>query len=209
MEKLRARTDQEKEERKHKLLISAKKIFYEFGFQGTKITTITNDAGLSTAAFYLYFKSKVEVYRLLSIEGTKILTGMVQQALSNHLQTCEEKIGALAAAYIQFFTDEREYFDIITVHHLGHKDFFANMNLVTQLENMSLELLKTLSAIIQEGVAKGEFRPLDSWKTAVTLWGMMDGVLLMEVKKTTDYIGLDIKELTRHFLQLCLLSLKK
>lgn len=209
MEKQRARTTEEKELRKIKLLSSAKKIFSEYGFQGTKITMITEDAGLSPAAFYLYFKNKIEIYRILSIEGTDLLTKMVEKALSVKAKKCAPRIKALAEAYFGFFQKERAYYDIITVHHLGQKDFFRNMNLVPQLEKQSLDLLKILAMIIEEGIHSGEFKKLNAWKTAVTLWGMMDGVLLMEVRKTTGYIDLDIKSLTAQFLLLCLEALKK
>ncbi|MBU2511680.1 TetR/AcrR family transcriptional regulator [bacterium] len=209
MEKQRARTTEEKELRKIKLLSSAKKIFSEYGFQGTKITMITENAGLSPAAFYLYFKNKIEIYRILSIEGTELLTKMVEKALSIKVKKCAPRIKALAEAYFGFFQKERAYYDIITVHHLGQKDFFQNMNLVPQLEKQSLDLLKILAMIIEEGINSGEFKKLNAWKTAVTLWGMMDGVLLMEVRKTTGYIDLDIKSLTAQFQLLCLEALKK
>lgn len=209
MEKQRARTDAEKAFRRDKLLTSAKKLFSEHGFQGTKITMITADAGLSPAAFYLYFKNKVEIYRTLSIDGTNILEGMIREAVSSSAVSSEAKIEALAGAYFNFFKQKRAYYDIITVHHLGLKDFFTSMNLVPQLENQNLALLGILAAAIDEGIAAGEFRPVDTWKTAATLWAMMDGVLLMAVRRTTEYIRLDIDTLIAHYLHLCLSALRR
>ena len=208
MEKLRARTSAEKEVRRLKLLKSARTIFSENGFQGTKINMITEHAGLSPAAFYLYFKSKVEVYRLLSIDGTRILKDMISKALSSEKGDCVQLIKALSGAYFEFFLQEREYYEIISVHHLGQKVFFENMNLVPQLEALSLELLKILAEIIEEGIERKQLKKCDSWNTAVTLWGMMDGILLLEVRKTTGYTKTDINSLHSRFLELCLDALR-
>ncbi len=204
MEKQRARTSKEKEIRRLKLLESARKIFSKNGFQDTKINMITEHAGLSPAAFYLYFKSKMEVYRLLSIDGTRILKSMIFEALCSEQGDCVQQIKAFSGAYFEFFLKEREYYEIIAVHHLGQKVFFENMNLVPQLETLSLELLKTLAEVIEEGVRQQLLKKCDSWNTAVTLWGMMDGVLLLEVRKTTGYTKTDIKSLHNRFLELCL-----
>ncbi len=208
MEKLRARTSAEKEVRRLKLLKSARTIFSENGFQGTKINMITEHAGLSPAAFYLYFKNKMEVYRLLSIDGTRILKDMISKALSSEKGDCVQLIKALSGAYFEFFLQEREYYEIISVHHLGQKVFFENMNLVPQLEALSLELLKILAEIIEEGVERKQLKKCDSWNTAVTLWGMMDGILLLEVRKTTGYTKTDIHSLHSRFLELCLDALR-
>ena len=209
MEKQRARTEAEKAFRRDKLLTAAKRLFSEHGFQGTKITMITSEAGLSPAAFYLYFKNKVEIYRTLSIDGTDILEGMIRKAVSSSAVSSAAKIEALAGAYFNFFMQKRAYYDIITVHHLGQKDFFTSMNLVPQLENRNLALLDILAAAIDEGIAAGEFRPVDAWKTAATMWAMMDGVLLLAVRRTTEYIRLDIDTLITHYLHLCLSALER
>ena len=208
MDKQRARTRTEKEYRKTKILESAKKLFQRYGFRGTKIQMITNDAGLSPAAFYLYFKNKLEIYRALSIEGTQILTGKIEQALKSDHANFTDKISAVADAYYSFFNTHREYYDIITIHHLGHEEFFNNTDMAPRLEEQSRHLLKLLSEIIQKGVQTKEFRPCDPWETSAVLWGMMDGILILQVRKTTDYIKVDIDQLTKRFLELVLYGLR-
>ncbi len=208
MEKQRARTQEEKGFRRLKLIESAKKLFSEHGYQGTKINMITADAGLSPAAFYLYFKSKLHLYRSLSIIGATILTEMIEKALKSRGLSGEDKVRAVAGAYFSFFRDEREFYDIISVLHLGQTEFFTNQELVPHLEEQSLALLELLQTILDEGVSSGELKVDDTWKTSAVLWGMMDGVLLMEVKKATDYVKVDIETMTDHFLSLMLISLK-
>lgn len=53
------------EESKKKLLKAAEKLFAEKGFQSTKVSEIVAHAGLTQAAFYLYFASKEEILQHL------------------------------------------------------------------------------------------------------------------------------------------------
>ncbi|EZP77277.1 TetR family transcriptional regulator [Parageobacillus genomosp. 1] len=51
------------EESKRKLLQAAEELFAKKGFQSTKISEIVANAGLTQAAFYLYFKSKEDIFQ--------------------------------------------------------------------------------------------------------------------------------------------------
>ncbi|MBA2876083.1 AcrR family transcriptional regulator [Anoxybacillus caldiproteolyticus] len=51
------------EESKRKLLQVAEELFAKKGYQSTKISEIVANAGLTQAAFYLYFKSKEDIFQ--------------------------------------------------------------------------------------------------------------------------------------------------
>jgi AcrR family transcriptional regulator len=53
------------EESKRKLLQAAEELFAKKGYQSTKISEIVANAGLTQAAFYLYFKSKEDIFQQL------------------------------------------------------------------------------------------------------------------------------------------------
>lgn len=195
--------------RRQWILASAKKLFSLHGYQGTTIEMITRDAELSPAAFYYYFKNKVDIYRALTLDGTAILESMLAQALANAVPTSTAKLQALAGAYFEFFSTHREYYNVIAVLHLGQQAFFTDQNLVPLLEEKASALLQLLAGIIEAGIESGEFRPLDAWETAATLWGMLDGTLMMEIRGTTGYIGISIARLTDRLLDLILAGIKK
>lgn len=208
MKKLRARTGKEKDQRKKKLLAAAKHLFSTHGYQGTRISMVTKEAGLSPAAFYLYFKGKTDIYRELCLEGTQVLSGMIREALARDYPDHASQITALGRAYVDFFIRYRAYYDLITVHHLGQKEFFIDLDMVPELEARGTELLHLLSRVIESGIRAEEFTVTDPWKTAALLWGMMDGVLLMEVRQTTGYIDLDLGALIQHFFETVMVILK-
>ncbi len=209
MNKLRARSRDEKLARREKLLASAKKYFSLHGYEATTIKMIAGDVSLTPGSFYQYFESKIEIYRTLSLMGMELLDEMISQSVSSPHKTGGDKIRAVAEAYYRFFSTEREYYDIIAVNHLGVREFFSNLKMVPVLEEGSKKLLSLLASVIREGIASGEFRRVDSWKTAVTLWGFIDGVLILEVKKSTGFVGIALEDLIEQTIGLVLAGLKK
>ncbi len=55
-------SEEEKKQIRLKLLEEGKKLFIRFGLKKTGVTELTNAAGISQGAFYLFFNSKEELY---------------------------------------------------------------------------------------------------------------------------------------------------
>ncbi|MGV7929769.1 MAG: TetR/AcrR family transcriptional regulator [Spirochaetota bacterium] len=204
MNKLRARSEDEKTERRGRLLESARRHFSLHGYQATTIRMIAGDVDLTPGSFYQYFDSKLEIYRTLSLMGMDILEGMIARTLEGSFATAGDRIRALAGAYYRFFATEREYYDIIAVNHLGVREFFSDLKMVPLIEKRTKALLALIASMIDEGVRSGEFRAVDSWKTAITLWGIIDGVLILEVKKSTGFVGVTLPDLLEHAVEMAL-----
>lgn len=195
MKKQRARTGSEKEYRKEQLKKAALHLFSKNGFKGTTVEMITKKAHLSPAAFYLYFANKIAIYRQLNQDGIDILEKLLQDALLAAGESSIDKLYALAHAYVSFFKDYTDYFYITEILHLGNTEFFYDTRLVKELEERTLALLRIVAFVIEEGIQKGQLKKIDPLKTAVSLWGMIDGVLILEVKKSTAFTGYAVDEL--------------
>jgi len=208
MNKQRARTIDEKEYRKEQLKKAALQLFAQKGFRNTTVAMITQKASLSPAAFYLYFKSKVTLYRTLNKDGINILEGLLLHALGKN-QRCADTLLALAHAYYTFFRDYRDYFYITEILHLGNDEFFYNANMVKELEERTMQLLQIVADVINEGIKKNEFKKVNPFKTAMSLWGMIDGVLILEVKKSTSFTGFDVEALINQMMELVLKGLAR
>ncbi len=204
MQKQRARTGHEKEYRKEQLKKAALKLFANKGFKSTTVEMITKKAHLSPAAFYLYFANKIAIYRQLNQDGINILKKLMYDALQKAGTSSIDKLYALAHAYVTFFKDYQEYFYITEILHLGNKEFFYDTRMVKELEKQTLLLLKVVADIIEEGVNKGKFKTIDPMKTAVTLWGIIDGVLILEVKKSTGFTGYKIDDMVQQMMEIVL-----
>lgn len=206
MNKQRARTIDEKEYRKEQLKKAALQLFAQNGFRNTTVEMITQKANLSPAAFYLYFRNKITLYRTLNKDGIYILEGLLRQALEKN-KSCAETLYALAHAYYNFFKDYRDYFYITEILHLGNDEFFYDSTMVKELEKKTMQLLQIVADVIKEGIKKNEFKKVNPLKTAVSLWGMIDGVLILEVKKSTGFTGFDVEALINQMMELLLKGL--
>ena len=54
------------EAKKESIIASALKLFEEKGFHATKVSDIVKDAGIAQGTFYLYFKSKEDLFRSIA-----------------------------------------------------------------------------------------------------------------------------------------------
>lgn len=70
---LSKKIEENKEEKEHKLLDSALKLFTEKGFKNTSIQDIVDKAGVAKGTFYLYFKDKYDIQDFLIVRTSKKL----------------------------------------------------------------------------------------------------------------------------------------
>lgn len=207
--KSRARSTQAKEEKRQLLLKSALARFQQAGYQNTSIETITEQAGVSVGTFYLYFKNKVEVYRILNVEGAEIVRGMIEEAISWPGMTPMSQLSAVASSYLRFYNEYRGYYNILSVLHIGQKDFQNNKEMLEPLKALTDDILKIVETIIKNGIKQGELECADTWRTTTALWGMMDGIILMDIKQDLSMLNTTIEDLFKHGLEVVVNGLKK
>jgi AcrR family transcriptional regulator len=198
----RARTIEDKQLRRQLILKSAKEVFFDKGYQRATIESITEGAGFSTGTFYLYFKSKQEVYRILYSDGIDIFHRMAEEAISWPGMDAVAKLSAIAHTYYRFYTEYTEYFDILAFIHL-HQDVLYEPDEITSiLDRKALDLLKMIESVIEEGVDGGEFAPMDTWKATNVLWGMMDGLVMLAERNNVMVVGVSLEELIKQSLDM-------
>ncbi len=149
---------------------------------------ITEKAEVSTGTFYLYFKNKVEVYRILNSKGARILKSMITESISWPGMTPLSQLSAVASTYFRFYTEQRGYYDILSVLNIGQADFLKNEEMLKPLEDQTLDLLKLIESILKKGIETGEFQETDTWQATNALWGMMDGIILLDVRDNMEMI---------------------
>jgi len=205
----RARSVVDKEQKRKNLLTCALELFRNKGYQGTSIEAITETAGVSTGTFYLYFKNKVEVYRILNVNGAAILQELIEDAISWPGMTPLSQLSAVAGAYLRFYTDYPGYYDILSVLNIGQNEFYENEEMLEPLNQQTVNILKTVESILIKGIQMGELAETDTWKTTNALWGMLDGILLLDVKKNIALTGKPIQEVFKQGLEIVFHGLTK
>ncbi len=200
----RARSQAAKEQKRKILLQAALHLFTEKGFQRTSIEMITDRARESTGTFYLYFKNKVHIYRCLTREGYELLKAGMTESVSWPGMNALAKISAAIHAYYRFYREYPGYYKVMNVLHIGQPDFVADPLHVDQLNTKAVELLSFLSKIIQGGIDQGELAPVNAWEATNALWGMMDGIFIMEIRNNLDIPGVPLDDLIKQALNIVL-----
>lgn len=202
--KQRARSDAAKLAKKFLLLDSARILFSENSYQGTSVEMITERSGFSTGTFYLYFKSKLEIYRTLNLMAIEKLELLFTEALEKAGSSPRARIMAIAETYYRFYIEHHEYYDIMAIIHLGQKEFFRSFEMVAELEERTLGLLRIMESVIKDGVARGDFAVEDTWKATAFLWGMIDGIMLLDERKNTVMMNLELHDMVVQSLDITL-----
>ncbi len=71
---------------KERLLLSAKEVFSEKGFHKTKVSDIVKKAGVSQGTFYIYFKSKEEIFKELILQLKEKILKIVKEKYDSSLE---------------------------------------------------------------------------------------------------------------------------
>ena len=130
----RARTLEDKQQRRRLILEAAKELFFDRGYRDTTIEMITERAGLSTGTFYLYFKSKQEIYMTLYADGIDIFHRMAEEAISWPGMKTLARLSAIAHAYYRFYTEHTEYFDILAFIHMHQAELKEPSEMASMLD---------------------------------------------------------------------------
>lgn len=165
---------------KEKILVSAKELFHENGFQQTSIDEILKKSGVTKSNFYYHFKSKEEL-------GLVILDRFIQLYESDVLiKTLGNKELAPSERLIEFYRSVRTF----------HRDLekprgcpFGNMAIEMSGSNESFrEKLsvffnsweKIIEECISEGMRSGDFRgDLPPGVIAQLILSHLEGAIMM------------------------------
>lgn len=195
----RARTDEARNLRKNNLLKAAKEIFFENGYKNTSIKDITDRANVSIGTFYLYFENKLEIYKNVLYDGILLLEEHLRnsvKSLDPDTTPAKELLKNLAKAYIDFYLKNPEYFDIIAVLNLTEDELKENHNkLSMEIHIKARDILRFIESIIRLGKQKKEFKVENPAASATGIWGLLEGILILQKRNNLTLLKQDLKQL--------------
>jgi AcrR family transcriptional regulator len=180
---VKERREKEREQRKSHILNTARALLLEKGLNATSINQIAKHSELSVGAIYFYFKDKEELFAALQVEGLELLRQSIHRAVDGK-SSPEEKIRSIAKAYLKFSEEHKNYFDIINYFLTSPETIFPP-NLKTEIDEHGNTSILTLTAVIREGIDKGQFKKVDPRRQAIIFWSAFNGMIqLKKLEKT-------------------------
>jgi AcrR family transcriptional regulator len=102
-------------ERRDQLLLVARAIFAERGFQATTMDDIAKEAGFTKPILYQYFESKTELYREIVNQTAKKLMNSLRTAV-DEVESPRAKIEVAFRVYFEMVVSETDAFRILFIH---------------------------------------------------------------------------------------------
>jgi TetR/AcrR family fatty acid metabolism transcriptional regulator len=158
------------------ILHVAERLFSERGYHGVSVDEIARDAGVSKGLVLYHFKSKQDLFQNVLIDGFLTIENEMRAIVQSEM-TGREKIRATVAAYLEF--DQRRLNLLGSAHDLG--PVLAGTEAHARAHELVNEERARLAKLVEDAVAKGEFRPVDSRVAANVVLGAIHGLAMETV----------------------------
>lgn len=180
---IRERKERERERRRQQIIVAAKRIFSDKGFNKATMEDIAREAELSPGTLYLYFKNKDELYASLSLRILQYLIIRLEHVNGNKAAMPLEKLSSLIEAMFDVY--DFDPLIIVNMFHLQSSETLRNLSdeLLAEIQELSAKSLGTIADIFREGIEKGDLIDRDPEDLADIFWSMFSGVILWESSK--------------------------
>ena len=175
---IQERKERERERRRQQIIVAAKKVFSQKGFNKATMDDIASEAELSPGTLYLYFKNKEELYASLSLRILQYLHIRVEHVKDKRGLNPEQKLDAMIEAMYDVY--EFDPLVIINMFHLQSSETLKNLSaqLLTEIKDLSRKSIGGMAQIFEEGIQAGIF--IDKHPVALSdvFWSLFSGVVL-------------------------------
>jgi AcrR family transcriptional regulator len=197
----------DKEAKKLEILHAAMRVFAQHGVVKAKMIDIANAAGVGKGTIYEYFRSKEEIFEQafqFVFDSTEI---KIQEAL-NTTEDPERQLQLLVDVSLShFFHDGGEFAGIMM-------DFWAEgirrkddkLLSIVDLKQIYKSYRTIIAGILENGINKGIFRKIDTFRASAVFIAAMDGIMLQWI---LDRELIDLNKLAKDLIAVFLDGLKK
>lgn len=166
----------------HKIIQAAAAVFYEKGFYGGSVSDITSRAGVGNGTFYIYFDSKLSVYRHLLVDyGERIRAKCAQAIASCATRKEAERLGI--RSFFEFVLEDQGLFNVIWESLYIDKTLF---------DDFYTTFSKSYASRLERAQLDGEVRDIDPQVLSYVLIGITNFValnsLILKQEQNVDYL---------------------
>ncbi len=187
--------------RRAEIMEAAMRCLQRTGYSSLSMDDIVKESGLSKGTIYWHFKNKkdlfINLFESLMSQAIAGFTPLLTQDLS-----AAEKLHQILSSVSQVAEEDLNLVTLpltLITEMLSDKDFIDRYQLAVG------EFAKEVQTIIEQGIATGEFKEVDSYETTWALMSVYDGLLLYHMLNMPG----SIKKQTTIVMDLIIAGLKK
>jgi AcrR family transcriptional regulator len=172
--------------KKEVIIEKASKLFREKGFGAASMRDLAEHVGVEAASLYNHIQSKSEILQTICFKvANEFLTNL--DAVESSPQPTLKKMEAVIRLHIRMMLDRYE-FVYISDHEWRHLPEPYLSNFLNQRRNYR----KRLGDIIEEGIARGEIKPIDPYTAVLVILSAISGIdSWQRSRKTTSAEALE------------------
>ncbi len=149
------------------ILKEAEQLFASRGYGGVSMREIAEACQITKANIYYYFKNKESLYLQVLETDIQALIRTLDQA-SQRGETCRDKITNIVEGFLNLMREKQALIQI-TMRQFGGLE----REIRGIVRRYRQQLTQPIEQVLEEGIRRGELRPLNSHLAALSLLGMM------------------------------------
>ncbi|MBN1953885.1 MAG: TetR/AcrR family transcriptional regulator [Anaerolineae bacterium] len=180
----RAQYQQIRRQRRAQILSAARQVFAQQGFHDTKMSDIAQAAEVSQGTLYHYFSGKDDLFMSLFSNWAEQLEGTVQELPAASISAAD-KLRLMGQVGHAFLGSDRELLPVFVEYCA-----FAlhNPRAAISFRDLFQTIQHSMAQIIDEGIARGEFKPVDTATLSALPLVVLDGLILVALIVGRDVI---------------------
>ena len=153
------------------ILDQAQQLFFAHGYHGVSIRDIVQACGLSNAALYYHFGSKQKLYVEVIRGFVASVVQPVQEAEAGS-GSSRERLSRMVLAFARLSSESQSELHML-LRDLTECEGEEIQQLIPELIE---QILAPFAAVLEDGIAAGEIRPVDVHRVSLLLLGMLNSL---------------------------------
>ncbi len=172
--------------KKEEILNAAIILFAEQGFNNTSITEVAKATNASTANIFYHFKNKEELF-LAALENVKdgIMTHFDEYLRGRYFENGLQMMEEIIAFYLYLAGAMQQWFLLLHSHY-PYRLALVNDLCRNHLEQTYNSLVDIFERAVVIGKEDGSIADVDSRKTALVIFSMVEGVVRFKIYNLYD-----------------------
>ena len=169
----------DKDKKKREILMAAMRVYADKGARNARVADVAAAAGVGKGTIYEYFRTRddilIEAFHLVIADMEKAFIGVLQS--TDDPETRLKQISrASFDALLQFPADLVEIYLDFWAEGIRQGDVKGRLGI--DLKSMYEQFRTLIAGVLDDGVAAGVFRPMNTRLVSSTLMAILDGLLL-------------------------------
>jgi len=191
------RKQREKEARMELIKNSARRLFTQKGYENTSMDNIAQESELARTTLYLYFKTKADLFYSLIEPMFEEVYEKISELASDPSESPEKILKRMAEYLYATYRRDPEIFLLIGRYDAREYQERLSEDRFNHIRQWQRLQIRKVAEVIERGIARDIFRPVDPRVTAIIFWTAIIGIFQFENNRRftggRDHLGSTIE----------------